>query len=263
MTDQLEVNTGGIVTVKDADPVVIPPRPIDKIAAALAKAQAEIQQPKRSREVEVSGKTNAGKAYKYKFKYAPLDVVIEAVRKPLTENGLWFIQTLEDSGTGKYRLLTLLLHESGQFIESRAPLLVEGEGNQRFASALSYMRRYSLISILGLSAEDDDDANIADRNVVRTPKSEMPTSGKYNKTKAKESMQGLSEMIHSDEETPDEFTLDAHLNDHGDLIDQVRRDWPDWLEGIEGNLDFVGFDQRVLDRRIALQEREAIKGAAQ
>lgn len=87
------------------------------------------------------------------------------------------------------------------------------------------------------------------------------TSGQHNKTAARKLMGGLAELIHNDTETPDEQMLDAHLNDHADLLEQVRRDWPDWLEGIEGNQDFIGFDQRVIERRVVLQERSAMQGA--
>jgi hypothetical protein len=132
---------------------------VDKLAAALAKAQSAITCPDRNREVEV--KTNKG--YTYTFKYTTLDHIIEHVRKPLTENGLWFTQILEGD-QGKYRLVTRLMHSSGQYVESHTPLLVENPGNQQFGSALTYMRRYSLTAMLGLAADEDDDANAADGN---------------------------------------------------------------------------------------------------
>lgn len=143
-------------------PVAAPPKAIDKIAQALAKAQAEITNPPRNREVTVKTKTGSS----YKFKYATLDSIIDHVRGPLTKHGIWFIQTLESDGAGRYRLVTTLTHESGQYITSETPLLVAGAGNQEFGSALTYMRRYALTALLGIAADEDDDANHADGNTV-------------------------------------------------------------------------------------------------
>lgn len=134
---------------------------IDKIALALAKAQAKITNPERNREVTVKTKTGSS----YKFKYATLDAIIDHIRPHLTENGLWFTQTLAN-GDGRYKLITTLVHESGQSISSETPLLVQGQGNQEFGSALTYMRRYALTALLGIAADEDDDANAADGNTV-------------------------------------------------------------------------------------------------
>lgn len=136
--------------------------PVGKLAGALAKAQSEIASPPRNREVTVRTKTGG----QYKFKYATLDSIIDAVRVPLTKNGLWFTQTLAGNGDGKYHLVTRLVHDSGESIESVTPLLVQGAGNQEFGSALTYMRRYALTAMLGVAADEDDDANGADGNTI-------------------------------------------------------------------------------------------------
>lgn len=145
------------------------PQPINELVLALAKAQAALSAAPRNREVEVNTKSGG----KYKFKYATLDAIIEHVRKPLTENGLWFTQTLEDAG-GRYRLITTLFHSSGQHLSSATPLLVNGGGNQEFGSALTYMRRYALSAILGIAADEDDDANAADGNSITSSQDRKP-----------------------------------------------------------------------------------------
>ena len=132
------------------------------LIAALAKAQSVISSPPRNREVKVRTKSGGT----YSFRYATLDHIIEAIRKPLTENGLWFTQVLESDEGGKYRLITRLLHESGESIESRTPLLVENTGSQGFGSALTYMRRYALTALLGIAADEDDDANATEGHTV-------------------------------------------------------------------------------------------------
>lgn len=143
---------------------------IGRLAGALAKAQSAIISPPRNKEVEVEGTTKSGKSYKYKFRYATLDAIIDGVRGPLTDNGLWFTQTLETNGDGKYVLRTTLLHESGERLSSVTPLFVDGGNNQAFGSALTYMRRYALTAMLGVAADEDDDANGADGNKVEKTK---------------------------------------------------------------------------------------------
>jgi hypothetical protein len=160
---------------------------IDKLAEALAKAQAAITSPPRNREVSVKGETKAGKEFTYTFKYATLDGIIDHVRAPLTENGLWFTQTLAN-GDGKYRLVTRLLHSSGQWIAGETPLFVKPNKfgdvtNQEFGSALTYMKRYALAAILGVAADEDDDANAADGNTVESSKDRTPANAPAMKNK--------------------------------------------------------------------------------
>ena len=89
----------------------------------------------------------------YSFSYAPLDVILDVVRKPLADNGLALVQLL-DGGA----LLTLLLHESGAVLEGRTPI-PETADVQAFGSAITYLRRYAIQSLLGIAAEEDDDGN--------------------------------------------------------------------------------------------------------
>jgi hypothetical protein len=138
---------------------------INELATALAAAQAGMTGVKKNRTVTV--KTKSGGSYE--FDYATLDAIIEQVRAPLTLNGLWFTQTLESGDEGKYRLVTTLVHKSGQWLASETPIVVgDGENrNQAFGSGLTYMRRYALAAMLGVASEDDDDANEADGNTVQ------------------------------------------------------------------------------------------------
>lgn len=155
-------------TNKDSRPLSL----VGQLTLALAKAQAEIAAPARNREVKVATKSGST----YSFRYATLDAVIDVVRGPLTKNGLWFVQILEGGADGKYRLVTRLLHESGESIESVTPLLVQGTGNQEFGSALTYMRRYALTALLGVAADEDDDANRADGNTVEQSRERKPAA---------------------------------------------------------------------------------------
>lgn len=132
---------------------------IGELAAALAKAMGEVQNPARDRTVTIPGRPN--------YSYATLNAVFDAIRRPLAANGLWPSQGLIERG-GKTCLRTVLLHSSGQWIASEAPLLPQGQGSQAFGSALTYMRRYALCALLGVVADEDDDANAADDNAAKT-----------------------------------------------------------------------------------------------
>ena len=87
----------------------------------------------------------------FRNNYADLGGILDAVRQPLAKAGLSVLQLLGDSS-----ITTMLLHTSGEFIQTTAPLIIGKNDMQGFGSAVSYQRRYSLTSILSLSALDDD-----------------------------------------------------------------------------------------------------------
>ena len=116
---------------------------IDKLAMALSKAQAVM-------EAAAKNKRNPH----FNSTYADLASIIESVRKPLTDNGLAFTQTIQTMQTG-LSLETTLLHTSGQWLRSEYPL-IQGTAQQT-GSSLTYARRYSLSSIAGIAADEDDD----------------------------------------------------------------------------------------------------------
>lgn len=137
--------------------------PTGALAAALAKAQGEFEPIEKAREVKVNGQTAQGKEYSYTFAYAPLDVVLAATRPALSRNGLALVQLLED-GQATPVLRTLLLHASGERLEARVSLPAKPQKAQDLGSMITYLRRYSIVSILGVVAEEDDDGNAGDGN---------------------------------------------------------------------------------------------------
>lgn len=128
---------------------------VDKIAEALAAAQGKFQNPDKNRTVEVKTKTGGT----YSFAYATLDQILDIVRPVLSDNKIAFIQVVD--GIESPVLVTRIIHASGQWIESSLLLQVDGPGNQQLGSAITYLRRYGLISLLGLAAEEDDDGNLS------------------------------------------------------------------------------------------------------
>lgn len=93
--------------------------------------------------------------------YAPLDVCIAATKPALNKNGLVVVQpTVAEGDT---LLVTKLMHESGEILESTYPLPI-GSNPQHNGSAQTYARRYTYCSLLGVSSEDDDDADSSVKN---------------------------------------------------------------------------------------------------
>jgi hypothetical protein len=121
------------------------------LATALAKAQATMK-------AAAMDKMNPH----FKNKYASLAAVIDAIRKPLADNGLCYTQTTEVR-EGGFVLVTTLHHASGQWIAGEYPLPV-GVKPQELGSALTYARRYCLSAIACIAADEDDDAEGARTN---------------------------------------------------------------------------------------------------
>lgn len=127
---------------------------ISEIAKALAKAQGEFDTAKKSA-------TNPH----FRSKYADLTAVWDALRDILPKFGLSVIQSLMPQDDGKTLLITTLLHSSGEWFKSYAPLMIDKANSQGMGSAISYMRRYSLAAICGI-VQDDDDGNAASKPIV-------------------------------------------------------------------------------------------------
>jgi hypothetical protein len=125
---------------------------IGTLASALAKAQGEFG----------AAKFNRVNPH-FKSKYADLTAVIDAIRAPLSKNGIAWVQTIEPvNGAGMVLTTTLVHGESGEWVRSIYPLPA-ATAPQQFGSALTYAKRYSLAAIVGVSADEDDDANVAQK----------------------------------------------------------------------------------------------------
>lgn len=104
----------------------------------------------------------------FKSKYADFASIVDAVRKPLTENGLAFVQLLTSNVDG-VTVTTRLLHVSGEFIETSCWMPVVAKTPQAFGSAATYAKRYALSALVGLAADADDDGNAASKEPAKPP----------------------------------------------------------------------------------------------
>lgn len=131
---------------------------ISKLISALHKAQASMS----------FAKTSSNNPF-YNSKYANLSSVFMAVKDPFLENDLCVSQVMDVRDDGRMVLKTILLHSSGQSLESKM-FLPDIKDPQKLGSAITYFRRYSLMSIAGIPTDDgafdkDDDANEASRYI--------------------------------------------------------------------------------------------------
>ena len=145
---------------------------IGAIAAALAKAQAELVNPEKSL-VATIRPDGPGGAERL-FRYAPLSSGLEIVRKILSQHEIATVQTTAiDQTAGIVNLTTVLAHASGEWIASDWPVcaISDTATPHRMGAALTYARRYALFTLVGIAGEDDLDAPD-----LATPR-QQPSSG--------------------------------------------------------------------------------------
>lgn len=108
----------------------------------------------------IVGKIGKGGKAQY-GKYANLKDILEVVTPALTQSGLVLTQTFEPPVEPSLPpvLVTRLIHVSGDFIESKLPMIIpKGRGNAMhdFGGAITYLKRYALLPILGLEADMEE-----------------------------------------------------------------------------------------------------------
>src|SRR5205809_4870215 len=146
---------------------------IATIAAALAKAQAELTNPVKSLVGTI--RSPFPREADRTFRYAPLSSGLDIVRKSLGRHEIATIQATEiDKEAGLLRLTTVLAHSSGEWVSSDWPVCqISDIGSaQRVGAALTYARRYALFTLVGIAGEDDLDA--LDLNAEPNPAAAIP-----------------------------------------------------------------------------------------
>lgn len=96
----------------------------------------------------------------FKSKYADLGTVIEATKEALSKNGLALVQFPGVDGTAAV-ITSILGHSSGQYMGCVLKMPVSKGDAQGIGSAITYARRYAYQALVGVAAEEDDDANSA------------------------------------------------------------------------------------------------------
>lgn len=133
------------------------------LAKALAKAQGELEDAKKD------AVNPAFKRGNDVSRYASLASVRAAITPVFSKHGLSVTQLNEPHGDAGVCVVTLLLHESGEWIRSRLFVPVTKKDAQGFGSALSYARRYALAAIANIAADDDDGEEASAKPTIAKP----------------------------------------------------------------------------------------------
>ena len=146
---------------------------IGKLAEALSKAQGSM-----------SAAAMDGNNPHFRSRYATLTAVWDACRKPLSDNGLAVVQAFRVDENGMLLLVTKLVHTSGEWMVSEYPVTPQKNDPQGFGSAVTYARRYTLSSLVGVVADDDDDGNAASGQQAARQTEQRQTNGNGAKAAA-------------------------------------------------------------------------------
>lgn len=126
---------------------------IGAIATALAKAQAELENPEKTLTATIPARDG-----ERTFRYASLASGLDLVRKCLGQHEIAVMQTTA-LDNGQIILTTMLVHASGEWVSSVWPVCAATESSAHVkGAALTYARRYALFTLVGIAGEDDLDA---------------------------------------------------------------------------------------------------------
>ena len=119
---------------------------ITDLATALCLAQAEM-----------GGAIKDSNNPFFKSSYADLTSVIKVIKEPFAKYGLSFVQLpVTSAGGNGVGVATMLMHKSGQWLQSEYLLPMDKVTPQGAGAAITYARRYALQSLVGIPSVDDD-----------------------------------------------------------------------------------------------------------
>ena len=195
---------------------------IVEISKALSEFRKEVKQPMK----------DANNPF-FKSKYVPLENVVEAIDETAPKHGLSFTQWALNDNNGNVGVATLLLHSSGEFIEYDAVYMKpEKLTPQGAGSTISYLKRYALSAVFGITSDVDDDANEASGNnkqnnyqqrnnqqrqqpqATRTNDNKLPVQDKGKLLLAQQKATDLADVINSqdDADVDNPITQEKILN---------------------------------------------------
>lgn len=141
------------------------------LAAALAAVQGELHSVGKDREVEVTTKSG----HKYKFNYATLANIWDVIRAPCAKYGIAIVQfPTTDPVKHTVSVETHVLHAAGEKLVNTLVLPCTENDPQKIGAVISYARRYSLSSLLGVTQENENDEEVL--NAMREQPQRAPAN---------------------------------------------------------------------------------------
>lgn len=229
-----------------------------EIALALAKVQGSIVPPKKDTENPF-----------FKSRYADLAGVWDSVRGLLAANDLAFVQLPTTDGQ-RVSVTGMLLHKSGESIESTITGNATDTKPQSIGSCITYLRRYQMSAMLGIAAEDDDGA--AASGTTEKPKSAKQERPSFDKGKPFEEHQAeLAAQGTPRPAEPKAGTATRPQTDLGSFEDRIKSGkvaqtgktgagvpWVLYTIETEGHGSFSTFSSTVYEDAIAAQKRGGV-----
>lgn len=157
---------------------------IGKLAEALAMAQGSM---------ENAAKSSANPFFK--SKYADLAEVWNTIREPLSKNGLSVVQAPVGIDGRSVKIMTMLLHKSGQYVRTVTTIPCAKSDAQGIGSALTYGRRYALSALVGIAQEDDDGNAAVANNSTATPRRQARRAPPAKKAASPEQVEAMKKAL--------------------------------------------------------------------
>jgi hypothetical protein len=129
-----------------------------KLAEALSKAQSAFPKVAKSRTAKIESRREGARSFSYK--YADFASILEAITPALSKNGLAISQFTRVAARDDVRLVTRLMHASGEILEAEYPLPLLDDP-KAMGSLLTYHKRYGVCGIVAIAPDEDDDGTSA------------------------------------------------------------------------------------------------------
>lgn len=167
----------------------------EAFVTALATFQSEIKTIAKTKKV-------MGKDGKLRYMFAPMDSIIDQVKKPMGEHGFSYTWSVDNSQPGFVTAVCTITHSLGHSQTSDFKIPIDADAYmtapQKVASALTFAKRYSFCNALGISTgdEDTDATDVNKEKSAKSPKSKIVFLLKaLGREKATETKEGVATAI--------------------------------------------------------------------
>lgn len=140
-----------------------------KLFEALAKAQLEIKNPKKTKKAKIRGTNKDGRSYEKEYEYVDFGEMIDSNKEILARHGL-VVTSKGQLIEGRFFCVTRLCHVSGEFEESIWPV-IEDKNSQTMGSSFTYARKFTRQGLTDVIGEDEDDDG---EKTSQSPYTEQP-----------------------------------------------------------------------------------------
>lgn len=222
---------------------------IAKLSMAMAKFQKDVKQPMK----------DAANPF-FKSHYVPLENVVEAITTAAAPHGLSFTQYPVNGDNGTIGVITMVLHESGEFIEYDAIYSVPKKANdvQQLGSVITYLRRYSLSSIFGITSDNDDDGNAAN-NMGQQQQQNAPRNQQQQNRSQKNNNAPRNQQQPPRQQQQPQFLDGERLAAIGNLVtDMSVKQNISPQETYETALAFLKIDTKIPSKQLSIKQADAL-----